>query len=808
MRFRLSVTLLMMALCVATAQAVKPGSWVHQTEADFAEAELEHTIVTNLGEVQLALDTTGLAELEGDDSIIYDIARLDDGRVFLAVGAEGKLVQLDGEKVNVITEFEGSQVFSLAATKDGLWVAISGAESRLELRSGQDMAVKRTIALKDVRYVWDILLDKDRMWLATGAEGQVLMLDPSKEDAAPTVALDTEQANVLCLGIDGKRNVYAGTDGEGLIYRISPQDGGKFSTFVIYDAAEPEIGALIVTDDGTVFAGTADASQARPGRLEEASAEQKGRLEKLTKEPTEPKLPNVPPKPEPKADKPAKPDAPAPKPNAEAAPAEASDSPAPEKPAQAAAPTPEQYDQLRTAVAERLEAARKSGRINLQSDSGSRSAVVQRLRSRASRAGGPSRGATPSKEGNAIYRISADGFVREVFRESVMILRIVKVDSDLLVATGNEGQLYRVSPDTGETTILADLEPQQVPALLDLGGGQVMLGTANPGRIIRLADQYAPEGTLTSATLDAQQISLWGKLQILASTPGKTTIAMQTRSGNVGDPDAGSWSDWSQPQKIDPTGASYHELLSPSARFLQYRLILHADQKTTPTVLSVALKYLMPNMPPSITSIKAEYDKPKPRGDDADAPAPQSTLKIEWEAADANEDALTYSLEARPFGSDAPWVAIAKDLTTANAEWDTRTTPDGRYTLRVTASDAADNIPSQVLSATRRSDPITVDNTPPDLANLRITPAADSAAFTVDITDAASPIHELRYAVDSADDWNMALPNDLIYDSTSESVVVKIPDLAPGRHVLTVRAADAQGNTRYLSQTFEIKAKP
>lgn len=795
-----------MLLSVTSAFAVKPGSWVHKTEADFSEAELEHTIVTNLGEVQLSLDNQQLAELEGDDSIIYDMARLDDGRVFLAVGAEGKLVQLDGEKTSVIAEFEGSQVFSLAATKQGLWVAISGAESRLELRGGQDMAVQRTIKLAEARYVWDMLLDSDRMWLATGADGKVLMLDPSKEDAEPVIALDAEQDNVLCLGLDGKRNVYAGTDGEGLVYRISPQAGGKFNTFVIYDAAEPEIGALLVTEDGVVFAGTADASQARPGRLEEASTEQKGRLEKLTKEPTEPKLPNVPPKPEPKApapgqdDQPAKGDAAAkPKPDAEAAEADAEAQP------KRLVPTPEQYEQLRDAVAERLEAARKSGRINMQADNSNRSAVVQRLRSRATRAGGPS-GAAPAKEGNAIYRISADGFVREVFRESVMILRIVMVGNELLVATGNEGQLYRVSPDTGETTILADLEPQQVPALLDMDGGQVMLGTANPGRVIRLADHYAPEGTLTSQTLDAQQISLWGKLQILASTPGKTSIEMQTRSGNVADPKAGSWSDWSEPQKIDPTGASYHELLSPSARFLQYRLILHADQKTTPTVLQVALKYLMPNMPPSITSIKAEYDKPKPRAEDAAAPAPQSTLKVEWEAADANTDALTYSLEARPFGSDAPWITIAEDLTSASAEWDTRTTPDGRYTLRVTASDAADNIPTQALSATRRSDPITVDNTPPDLANLRITPAAGSAAFTVDITDEASPLAELRYAVDSRDDWNLTLPNDLIYDSTSESVVVKIPDLAPGQHVLTVRAADAQGNTRYLSQTFEIKA--
>ncbi|MBI1370864.1 MAG: hypothetical protein GC162_19700 [Planctomycetes bacterium] len=800
---------LIIVLCLSPAAlAIRPGEWKHQTEADFAAATLDHTVATNLGEVQLSLDTKELAQLEGDDSIVYDIARLPDGRVFLAVGPHGKLVQLDGEKVTTVAEYEGAQVFSLEATKAGLWVGVSGATSKLELRTGDKMEVKQTIELKDVRYVWDLLLLGQRMFIATGASGQVLAVDVDKKEPKPIIALDCEQDNVLCLGSDGAGRIYAGTDGDGLVYRLTPMNKGeKYDAFVIYDAPEPEIGALLVLPDGTVYAGTADAAQARPGRLEEASTEQKGHPEKLTKEPTEPKLPNIPPKPEPKpGDKPH----PA-EPNKAQAPAAPGSEVAEAKPQAPAKPTPEQYNELRDAVAARLEEARKSGRISMQagSRSGPSGATVARLRNAAAGGGSTRRpGAAPTKEGNAIYRISADGFVREVFRESVMILRIVKADDTLLVATGNEGQLYRVSPDVGEVTILADLEPQQVPALFDLGKGEFLVGTANPGRIMKLTDAYAPAGTLTSITLDAKQISLWGNLQVMASTPKGTSVEIQTRSGNVGDPDAGSWSPWSDPQKIDPTGASYFKLLSPSARFLQYRLTLNSDGKASPSVISVALRYLMPNLPPTINSIKAEYAQNNSRGGPEGAePQPKSVLKVDWEASDANADKLTYTLEAKPFATDAPYITIADKIDANSFDWDTRTMPDGRYTLRITASDAADNIPDQALSSSRRSDPVTVDNTPPDVGELAVKTDGKTATVSLKASDALSPIAEVRYALDSEKDWHLVLPEDLIYDSTLESVVVKMADLAPGRHVVTVRVADTQGNTRYVSQTFDIKAK-
>ena len=791
---------LTLLIAAATALAVKPQQWVHQTEADFSAAERESVIATNLGEVELARGSKELAELEGDDSILYDIARLDDGRVFAAVGPIGKLVQLEGEKLSNIAEYDGEQIFALAVTGNDLWVAVSGAKSRLELRRGDDMAVAKTIELgESVRYVWDVLPHEKSLLVSTGIEGKVYSIDTGADEPKPSVILESTQKNILCLGIDGQGRIYAGTDGEGLIYRITKKANGGHDAFVLYDAGEPEIGAILVLEDGTVYAGTADAEQARPGRLAEAETESKGRPEPPADGAKQPTIPNVPPKPEPTdgdkpdIDTPTEPVTPAP---------DKPDTPdTPKVETKPLKPTSEQYQALRDNIRERLETAKNSGTIKMQA-----SPAVRRSGgssgSRSTRRSGS--GGASSKQGNAVYRISPDGFVKEVFRESVMILRITPMGQSLLVATGNEGQLYRVDPTTEEVTILADLEPQQVPAMLTLGDGDVLLGTANPGRLVRLYDRYAESGTLTSEPLDATQVSLWGKLQVMAALPNDTAIQFQTRSGNVADPDAGSWSDWSKAHtiKLDRGASDYLDISSPTARFLQYRVTLKSDGKATPKVVRIGMHYLLPNLSPKLASIKSEYAKPKGA---AEGPAALTTLKVQWEAADANDDTLSYKLEAAPFGSDQPFVTIADDIEANEHAWDTRTTPDGRYVLRVTATDATDNIAAQALTASRRSDPVLVDNTPPNLEAFAVAVGDGVAVATAKASDALSPIAEVRVRVDSGEAWDLALPEDLIFDSTSESVVVRIPDLAPGAHVVTLRVVDTLGNARYASKTVLIK---
>ena len=109
----------------------------------------------------------------------------------------------------------------------------------------------------------------------------------------------------------------------------------------------------------------------------------------------------------------------------------------------------------------------------------------------------------------------------------------------------------------------------------------------------------------------------------------------------------------------------------------------------------------------------------------------------------------------------------------------------------MTASDAGDNVPGQERSSSRRSDPVLVDNTPPKIEALELKPAgADAQQLTAQVSDALSPISDVRYSVDSSETWRLILPKDFIYDSTREMISVKITGLTPGSHVITIRATD------------------
>ena len=894
----------------APVQAITPSQWVHQTEAQFQQAQLDQAVVTNLGQVQLSRISERLAELPGVATIVYDLAVGPGGTWYLATGPEGRVAHVgEDHAIEFVRELSNEQVFALAGDGQRLFIAVSGADSRIEVFDGDQ--VTRTIDLPGVRYVWDVVLRDNVLWLATGTQGRVVMVDLAADQPLARIALDSPQKNVLCLAVDARGRVYAGTDTDGLVYRITrnaqvpldhaevlaeepdeadgdadasdddgdgpkeeaegdaegegegvdvdadadadadadqPQGPAPFTTFAMYDAAEPEIGALLVGSDGAVYAGTADAEQARPGRLTEAVGEPRGRLEPgqaLERAgeagegdgddapPPPPDLPDNQPDADPiEGDGEADADAAgatadddlpafgvagageAPAPDAEGADdgGDADASPAPDQagasgpaaaPQPPAKPTPQQYDKLRQVVRDRLQKLRRGQTFQVTPATPTASG---RLRPRRPTGGNAAPPAAP-QQGNAVYRIGADGIVRELFRESVMVLRLVEFDGKLIVGTGNEGQVYRVDPATEEITVLADLDAKQVLAMRVIDD-QVIIGSANPAKLIRLGAGFAEAGTFTSDPLDAQQPSRFGTVQVVADVPENTLLTIETRSGNIADPAQGHWSAWSEPAAVEPKVEGqpvFIDVDSPAARFLQYRLTLNSDGEQTPSVTKVAIMYLLPNLRPTIASLAATY--PEPGGADNAAAQAQTSVNIQWEAADPNGDTLEYTLEARQLGTDQPYLEIASDLANVTSyEWDTRTMPDGRYRIRLIASDSPDNVPDQVLTTRRASAQVVVDNNPPQIEKFQVAAgdAAGTARVSAEVEDAWSMIRSVRYAVDGQKQWQPVLPADLIYDSTSERVSFMIRDLSPGRHVISLRVVDQLGNARYASKTVEV----
>lgn len=101
------------------------------------------------------------------------------------------------------------------------------------------------------RYIWDIVFDSaNRLYIATGGPGAVYRIDLTHPTATPELFFKSDEAHIRTLAWDVKGNLIAGSDGSGLIYRISPEGKG----YVLYDSPRREITSVAVAANGTIYA--------------------------------------------------------------------------------------------------------------------------------------------------------------------------------------------------------------------------------------------------------------------------------------------------------------------------------------------------------------------------------------------------------------------------------------------------------------------------------------------------------------------------------------------------------------------------
>ena len=164
---------------------------------------------------------------------------------------------------------------------------------------------------------------------------------------------------------------------------------------------------------------------------------------------------------------------------------------------------------------------------------------------------------------------------------------------------------------------------------------------------------------------------------------------------------------------------------------------------------------------------------------------------IAWKAEDENQDELSYSVLYRREGETA-WRSLKTGLTDTLTVWDTSSTPNGTYVLKVVASDAVSNPVELALSGELESASFDIDNTPPSVTMGTV--GRDGARFvvSVDVRDADSALKKVEYSLD-AQKWQSAFPRDGILDSRRESFEIRLDANTAGR-VLVVRATDSLNN--------------
>jgi hypothetical protein len=422
-----------------------------------------------------------------------------------------------------------------------------------------------------------------------------------------------------------------------------------------------------------------------------------------------------------------------------------------------------------------------------------------------STAGGGPPSAVPG--GSDIYRVQPDGYARRIWTNSLDVVYALAFDAQgkVIAGTGNRGNIYRLDSDQSYTRLL-NLSAAQVTGFAPGANGRLYAVTGNIGEIFSIGPEREPSGTLESDVLDAGAFSYWGRMTSLHAGSGAVTF--ETRSGNV----SRAQKDWSPWAKL-----SGDRVTSPAARFLQYRAMVSGAEE----LYDVTAAYEMKNVAPVIEALEstpANYRFPEPAAAPSNPPGltlpplgrasspPAATrtpdtsptltsakgyIGARWLASDENGDTLTFTIEIRGEHETA-WKPLRKNLRERYHSWDSTAYPDGKYRIRVTASDAPSNTPEEALTSSRESDVFLIDNTAPEISALTATPQAGKIEVRFHAKDALNILAKAEYSLNGGD-WKVVEPTTRLTDSEEHDYRFQV-DGGPGETTIAVRVSDSYEN--------------
>ena len=418
----------------------------------------------------------------------------------------------------------------------------------------------------------------------------------------------------------------------------------------------------------------------------------------------------------------------------------------------------------------------------------------------------PTSGAVPRtdavKARAAIYRLDDEGGIEQLFAlaDGYFTALLLDARGNLFAASGSQGKVYRIAPDR-TVALVADLPERQALSLVQTGDG-FLVGSGDIGAVYRVRPAVGAEATYLGKVLDAEAPARWGHVW----WTGSRDLVIETRAGNTGKPDA-SWSSFHRVAAVAQHGGeTAGEIRSPGARYLQYRATLPGRESV---LKDISIYYLPYNQRARVTEVYLG-DAPAPVSPAGGMVSPAtsggarthaSTLKLRWKVENPDGDELVYKLWFRHEG-DSVWRPLGgpDPLAKPEYDWNTDSVPDGRYVMRVWASDEKVTPAGRALDHLFESPPFLVDNGKPEILGL----AANATAITGRARDAASVISAIEYAVDGGE-WRPVQADDGLLDERDEAFTIRLPGaVTPGPHIVNVRAWDTTDNVG--SARIEIRA--
>ncbi len=732
------------ALCslALAASAATSTAWEVSGFSDFLKGHLTGLTLDPNGRLQPGLGIRWNAAL--GQPALWSIAQGPDGAVYAATGHSGKVFKItpDG-KSSVFWSSDQSEVFAICVDAAGTLFAgtsPNGGLYRIEGGKGQE------VWHSPGKYIWSLLPAADGpIYIGTGQAGIVYRFDGKK---ATESYYETGQSNVTSLASGPGGHIYAGTDPNGLLYDITAAGHGR----VLYDSTLPEIRAIVVDSDGTIYAagmGGAVASRIGPtGATAQATTPVAVASSPTVITVTAAKENGV--------------------------------------------PADADSDQASKTVDQT-----KAGTSSTSSSAATSSAAVTEV---------------SGVEKSAIYRIRPDGGT-ETLRSSKEdnVYALLLDGKSLLFSTDDRGRIYRWAD--GRTSLLGEPGSGETTQLLKTGAG-LYAALSNSARLISFNGAGAGTGVYESQVHDATSVARWGHLQWHGRGSGvvfRTRTGYAARPDGTWSAWSNPITDEADSLIKSPPGRFIQFRAEwPAGTDAQINTIdiPYLSQNSPPAVRSITVSSIVGTnaSKTGASAAPASSAYSITVTDTGEAPAASSATsgsqvvsrlqttqtQISWQADDPDGDKLVYSIYFRA-EDENDWQMIRNHMFENTLLLDPDVFADGRYFFRVVASDAPANAPEFAHQSELVSTPVLIDNTPPVVTLGAQQRNGATADLEVGARDRTSPLRLCEYSLD-AGSWQPIESVDGITDSPEERFRVHLEKLRPGEHLVVFRVYDAAGN--------------
>ena len=431
-----------------------------------------------------------------------------------------------------------------------------------------------------------------------------------------------------------------------------------------------------------------------------------------------------------------------------------------------------------------------------------------------------------TEKGACLYRIAPDGMTEVYWQspESVLFGLAKAADGTLYIGSGSRGRLFALR-GRNRAALVAQVPSKQIVWLGSTAHNGVSFVCTEPASAYTVSSGVAPSGTFTSAVLTANDQARWGRI---ALEPEKIEgVRILTRAGNTETPDA-TWTAWAPLNKLGKIG-------SPTARSLQYSIQFSRVEGGAQPLRSLTIYYALPNRPPVIdkiavgpphtklvlqpgaqTSASGGSSIPALLQEWAPGPAKAGSTPVAdamalavgqqvsrtaahgfrsavWSALDPNNDRLTFSAWLANQDEPDAWFIIAKDRQAPFVSFDSTEWADGRYRLKIEATDTPDNALSSAQSTERTSESFLIDNTPPEVTITKAARSPHGVRIEFTVSDDLSVISKVQVCIDDGEPVPV-MPVDGVLDAEDESFAVELKAPADATTV-RVSAMDEGKNT-------------